>query len=263
MLGVGRLAGGAWKPNGPAMSFSEYFNAQAYHVAQIARLPVFTDLIVPLDDLYRLSVQLVPSASKPYYGRLLLLCHKAFMSAASSIARGQPDDSHGVSRRACEAARIARAIKYKADNLKAWQAYDERLARWEARRRNERPKTLRRPDIQDPPGNEFVSQLLARIGTYSDASVHFTPEFMTTQAWRHEGGSETGTVKLRYFEPSQTEIELAFADLAATHVIILRTFDECYERAFVKNREWVDRLHGVCEVGLTFFPKRPPSEGTE
>ncbi len=111
------------------MSFSEYFAAQAKHVEQIKRLPVFTKLVLPIDDLYRLSINLIPRDSKPYFGRLLLVCHKAFMSAASTIARGQPHDSQGVTRRACEAARLARAVKYNQENLREWQAYAERFAR--------------------------------------------------------------------------------------------------------------------------------------
>ena len=103
-----------------AVNFGEYFKAQADHVTQIAKLPVFLKLILPLDSLYRLSVDLVPRDSRLYFGRLLLTCHKAYMSAASTIARGQPDDSQGVTRRACEAARLARAAKYKPENLEAW-----------------------------------------------------------------------------------------------------------------------------------------------
>ncbi len=237
------------------MSFGEYFQAQAHHITQILRLPVFTNLVLPLDDLYRLSVDLVPRDSKPYFGRFLLVCHKAFMSAASTIARGQPDDSQGVTRRACEAARVARATKYKAENLREWLAYEERLARWHARDSQEVPRPLR-PDIQDPPGDEFIPQLRLKIGIYSDASVHFTPEFMATQTWREDQGAETASVNLQYFEPSQNEIERAFVDLSATHVLILRVFDECYENAFVKNEQWALRLNRVKDAGLSFIKPR-------
>ena len=33
--------------------------------------------------------------------------------------------------------------------------------------------------------------------------------------------------------------------MSATHVIILRAFDECYDGAFAKNREWTERLNAV------------------
>src|SRR5207249_2239687 len=83
------------RAEGWTVSFSEYFAAQADHIQQITQLPVFTKVIMPLDELYRLSLDLVPPSSKPHFGRFLLVCHKAFMSAASTIARGQPDDSQG------------------------------------------------------------------------------------------------------------------------------------------------------------------------
>jgi hypothetical protein len=245
------------KAEGWTVSFSEYFAAQADHIQQITQLPVFTKVIMPLDELYRLSLDLVPPSSKPHFGRFLLVCHKAFTSAASTIARGQPDDSQGVTRRACEAARIARATKHRPENLEAWQSYEERLARWHAREKNEKPKPLR-PDIQDPPGNEFVPKLMERIGMYSDAAVHFTPEFMAGQSWRNDLGAELVNVNLRYFEPSQEEIQRAFADLAATHVLVLRAFDECYDNAFRKSQEWVQRLNHVSEMGLAFFS--PPAQ---
>jgi hypothetical protein len=234
------------------MSFAEYIQAQARHIAQIAGLPVFTGLVTPLDDLYRFSLDLVPPDSKPHFGRFLLVCHKAFMSAASTIARGQPDDSQGVTRRACEAARLARAMKHKPDNLETWHAYEERLARWQAREQNQRPKPLR-PEIEDPPDNKFVQQLLGKAGMYSDASVHFTPEFIGTQAWRTEPKIETVSVKLQYCEPSQEEIEQALVDLCAMHVLILRVFDECYDNTFTKAEQWARRLNRVSEAGLSFI----------
>jgi 16S rRNA C967 or C1407 C5-methylase (RsmB/RsmF family) len=118
------------------------------------------------------------------------------MSTASTIARGQPDDSQGVTRRACEAARVARASKHRPENLDAWQSYEKRLARWHAREKNEKPKPLQ-PGIQDPPCNEFVPQLMERIGMYSDAAVHFTPEFMVGLSWRNEVGAEIAAALLR------------------------------------------------------------------
>ena len=42
----------------------------------------------------------------------------------------------------------------------------------------------------DPPGNEFVLRLREKIGAYSDASVHLTPEFMIGQSWRTDVGVE-------------------------------------------------------------------------
>lgn len=68
------------------MSFGEYFDAEADHVRQISPLPVFVKLIVPLDDLYRLSLDLVPRNSKPHFGRFLLVCHKAFMYVVTPLA---------------------------------------------------------------------------------------------------------------------------------------------------------------------------------
>jgi hypothetical protein len=171
------------------VSVSEYFEAQADHLRVIIQRPVFTELILPLGNLYRLSPSLVPLDSRAYFGRFFLVCHKAFLSAASTIARGQPDDSQGVTRRACEAARIARASKHRPENLFEWEAYEARVARWQAREKREKPRPLR-PDIQDPPGNAFVPQLMERIGMYSDAAVHFTPEFMFGQSWQHDVGSD-------------------------------------------------------------------------
>lgn len=110
----------AWAEGRRAVNFPEYFKAQADRIAQITNLPVFRTLVLPFDDLYRISLLLIPPDSKPHFGRFLLVCRNSFVPSAAIIARAQPDDSQGVTRRAREAARIARA-KHDEQNLRNWQ----------------------------------------------------------------------------------------------------------------------------------------------
>src|SRR5258706_7986596 len=109
-----------------SLSFDEYFRAQQGNLDQIRRLPHFIRLIEPVAALYDLSIDtLAPDKTYPLYAKLFLVCQKALMSGAALIARGQPDDSAGVTRRAIEAACLARAIKHDKANLNEWLSFEK------------------------------------------------------------------------------------------------------------------------------------------
>ena len=165
----------------------DYFRAQQANLEQIRRLPHFTQLIEPIHDLYERSINaLDPERTRPLFGRLLLVWHKAMLSAAALIGRALPADSAGVTRRAIEAACLARAIKHSEPNLNRWRAYEERLKRWETRLRGERPPRPNWPKITDPPQHKMVEWLRAQLGILSDLAVHFTPEFFEGQDWKRK-----------------------------------------------------------------------------
>lgn len=221
------------------LGFDGYFAAQQGNLDQIRRLPHFLNLIEPISSLYDLSIATIaPDKAIPLYARLLLVCQKALMSAAALIARGQPDDSAGVTRRAIEAACLARAIKHDRANLHEWLSYEVRLARWNARDQGQKPPRLS-PKIADPPGHRTVEWLRGQLGVLSDGAVHFTPEFFERQDWQidDKGGGTVGLF-LQYFEPSQREIERALLALASVSLKILDLFDECFDGAFHSEARW-------------------------
>ena len=221
------------------MSFDKFFAAQQGNLEQIRRFPHFQHLIEPVSSLYELSIETVaPDKAIPLFARLLLGCHKALMSAAALIARGQADDSAGVTRRAIEAACLARAIKHSKANLHEWLAYEKRLARWEARDRGLKPKPLS-PKITDPPGHQIVDWLRKQFGILSDAAVHFTPEFFARQDWKMEDKGEIVGLVLQYFETSQIAIEEALLALASVSLHILELFNECFDGAFRRDERWL------------------------
>lgn len=104
----------------PDLSFDAYLKGQENNLAQIRRLPVFRDLVLPVKELYERAADLVPPGTPPSFGRILLLGHKSLLSAAALIARGLPDDAAGITRRAIEAVRTGRAIKHDRGNLDRW-----------------------------------------------------------------------------------------------------------------------------------------------
>jgi hypothetical protein len=231
------------------LSFNDYFVAQQGNLDQIRRLPHFVHLIEPVSSLYEVSISaLAPDKATPLYAKLLLVCHKALMSAAALIGRGQPDDSAGVTRRAIEAACLARAIKHDKANLKRWISYENRLARWEAREQGRKPRPLS-PEIAYPPCHKTVDWLRGQIGVLSDAAVHFTPEFYDRQDWRIEHKGETVGLSLQYFEPSQRAIERALIALANVSLHILDLFNECFDNAFHGNARWRDLRAEIQRVG--------------
>ena len=223
------------------MSFNDYFAAQQGNLDQIRRLPHFVHLIEPVSSLYDLSMStLAPDKANPLYVKLFLVCGKALMSAAALIARGQPDDSAGVTRRAIEAACLARAIKHDKANLNRWLSYEKRLARWEAREQGRTPRPLS-PKIIYPPGHKTLDWLRGQLGVLSDVAVHFTPEFFDQQDWQTEDkGSGTVGLSLQYFESSQWTIERVLIALASVSLQILDLFNECFDNAFHGDARWRD-----------------------
>ncbi len=56
-----------------------------------------------VDAAYRSAVEAVPKIGVPIiFAKILLVCHKSLLSAATLIAQGQPEDSTGITRRALE-----------------------------------------------------------------------------------------------------------------------------------------------------------------
>ena len=99
-------------------------------------------------------------------------------SAASSIARGTPLDAAAASRRALEGARTALAIKLDGKNAERWEAFEERLARWNARQGDDKPPRLR-IEYDALQGDALAEKLAVLIGILSDGAVHFTPEYLS------------------------------------------------------------------------------------
>jgi hypothetical protein len=221
------------------LSFDGYLEAQQANLLQVRRLPHFK-LVERLHVLYDLSTKMIPLTSPPHFGRLFLVCDSSLVSAAATIGRGLPADAGAVTRRAIEAACLARAIKHDRENVLRWTAYEQRMARWVARREGKKPPRLKDAGIKDPPKHRVVEMLRARVGALSDSFVHFTPEFYGSLDWRIEdpGGDANPFIRLQYFEPAQREIERALLDLAGTHTQILELFDECLGGAFRIQPRW-------------------------
>jgi len=219
--------------------FDSYLDAQQTNLSQIRRLPYFA-LVERTHELYGTSLGIIPQTAPVHFGRLFLICHKSLVSAAATIGRALPGDAGAVTRRAIEAACLARAIKHDRKNVERWLSYEQRMARWVARHEGTKPKQLKDAKIVDPPGHALVEALRARVGILSDAAVHFTPEFFSTLDWRlvDPGGEANPFVHLQYFEPSQREIERALIDLAGTHAQIVDLFDECFDGAFHIQPRW-------------------------
>ena len=219
------------------MAIDEYLETELQNFQRMRTMPHFRELIPLLDSLYVEGIDLIPPASPPYFGRLLLICHKSMLGAVSLLLRLHPDDAGAVTRRSIEAALIAAAIKHDPSNLAEWQSFEERTKRWDARQEGQKPKPLH-PSVTYPE-TEQVERLRSQLGTLSDAYVHFTPEFMLNLDWRTadaEGGNMS--VHLNYFTKDRAQIEREIVNLAGAHAATLDIFDACYGRPFQANQRW-------------------------
>ena len=220
------------------MDFEDYLTAEKANIQQIRNLPDFSILIPLVNQFYNLSIDLVSPNASPFYGKCLLLCHKGFLSAASLIGRALPEDSSPVTRRAIEIAEVAFAVKYDQNNYEIWLSYEQRMARWEARTAEQKPRKPIFPKLNIPIDHPVLEYLKKSKGIYSDSDVHFTPEYLETREWK-EGDSR---LSLNYFTSDQRTFSRSVVDLTGTHRMLLLIFDKCMDEAFSTNEEW-QRLH--------------------
>ncbi len=215
------------------MSIQDYIAAQRANITSISQLPHFLILGDLTDRLYERAVTLVPKSSLPPFGQLLLICHRSFLSALTLIGQAQPDDAGPISRRAIEAARLALAVRRNPDNAIKWAAYEQRMERWQARDRGEKPKPLS-PKLDLPRDHPILTELDKQVGILSDSSVHFTPEYFGSQHWiRSEA-----RIELRYFTSDQGTIEVNLITLIGIHANTLRLFNECLDGSFIADDQW-------------------------
>jgi hypothetical protein len=198
---------------------------------------IFRGLVGTLDQAYLTIIDRHNSDTPQIFGRLLLICHKSMLAAATLIAQSQPDDSVGITRRAVEAAKVALAVKLNDDNAQQWVSFQERHDRWIRRQENERPRPFH-VQFKDLKGDLVVEDLDRFLGILSDAYVHFTPEYYCSLDWDErrepDGG---GAIFLHYFHRDAREVEQHFITLAAVHGVILRAFDRCFDGGISSDSE--------------------------
>jgi len=147
----------------------EFLSARRRNLEAGCQHPIFTDLIGSLDRAYRAVIDNHDPSAPQIFGRIVLICHRSLLSAASLVAQLQPDDSVGVTRRAVEAAKVALAIKLDDDNARQWVSFQERHDRWIKRQLNEKPKSFH-VKFKGLTKEPLVNELDRYLGILSDAS---------------------------------------------------------------------------------------------
>jgi hypothetical protein len=233
------------------MSIEDFARAHTENLYAGMDSPYFKGLMSALDAVYRSAIRAMPPDGVPtVYGKFLLICDKAFRSAAVLVAASHPDDSVAITRRAVEAAKTALAIKLNDNNVANWLSSTERLERWAARQSNERPKFFK-IELENVKGDALIDELDKILGVLSDAYVHFTPEFYSSLAWetRADSSGQGGKIVLNYFHTSFREVERHYLMLGAAHILILRAFDRCVDDRLVADQTHRASRQAFHEIG--------------
>jgi hypothetical protein len=112
------------------MSLNDFMSAQTKNADAFAKTPHFATLVPLVDRMYATAVELASPKHSPTFGKLMMICHREFLVAASQIIKGLPFDSHVNTRRAVEAAKVALAIKRNRANVQEWLKPEQRQERW-------------------------------------------------------------------------------------------------------------------------------------
>jgi hypothetical protein len=223
------------------MSIEGYVATQQLDHEAIRNTPHYSLLIETVDRLYRVTIELVPvHCPRVCFGKMLLMYHKSLLSAATLIARGQPEDAALVTRRAIEIGHLAIAVHLDSQNYVAWLDEERRNGRWQKRMSGDRPKSA--------PGHKWGKEVLAHplltdlrtfLGMLSDSDAHFTPEFEGNLQWEERvTPGEGATIALAYFDTTKRVINCAFVNLAAIHLKLLNVFDTCFNEGLRQDGAW-------------------------
>jgi hypothetical protein len=241
------------------MAMKQYFGGQKENLRRSLNWEPFAEIFPLVDKLYVDAMGLMPSDRSSVFGPLLLICHKAFLSAAGLIGQAQPDDAGPITRRAIEAARFAAIIKTNPEKVEEWIAYNERMQRWADRQEGKKPKSLRVNLGQVHPGiRAAIDDLMQMLGIISDADVHFTPEYFHQLDWDKREES----LYLNYFTRDQRVLEREIIFTSGAHLRILEVIDWCLDGAFKSNPDWLRLVGTLKEKGAPLAQKfeRPNAE---
>jgi len=245
------------------MSLNEYVITQQRNFEAIKDSFHYSRLIETVDQLYRTTIELAPAHSPHLcFGKMLLMCHKSLLSAATLIARGQPDDAALISRRAIEIGHLAIAVHLDSQNYMKWLDEERRSARWRDRMKGQRPKSEPAhkwgKDVIEHP---LLTELRAFLGMLSDAYAHFTPEFEGSLRWSEElKPGENSTIMLEYFDTTKRVIHCAFLNLAAIHLKLLDVFNACFKDGLHSDGGWRLLQTTVWAIGADLAGEFKPSE---
>ncbi len=232
-------------------NFQDYFTAQKTNLDNAFKFAPFAVLFPIVHDLYVTAARLIPPDHQ--FGPFVLIGHKEFLAAASLIGQAQPDEAVPITRRAIEMAQAAVAFRKDSENIKKWTAFPERIARWIARQRGEKPRRLNVKLADDHPS---VQELMGIYGMMSDTAVHFTPEHVAALRWEAGGGER----RLQYFNGDQRIIEREILLLVSVHILILKLLDWCMDNAISKDVSWTSLMTALQQKARPFAEKFKPSE---
>jgi hypothetical protein len=245
------------------MSLDYYVSAQQRNFEGIKESPHYSRLLETVDHIYNATVELVPAyCPRLCFGKMLLMCHKSLLSAATLIARGQPDDAALVSRRAIEIGHLAIAVHLDSQNYVKWLDQERRSARWQDRMKGQRPKSEPAhkwtKDVMEHP---LLAELRTFLGMLSDAYAHFTPEFEGNLRWSEEmKPGQSATIFLEYFDTTKRVIHCAFLNLAAIHLKLLDVFNACFKDGLRRDGGWRLLQTTAWAIGVQLASEFKPDE---
>ena len=210
----------------------EYFTNQKKNLEKNRNFEPFSILAPQVQNLYEKSLYLLPETVDDFFDRIILVCYQSFLSAMSLIGQGQPQDAAPITRRAIEACRIAEAYKMESASIEDWIAYEEINERWRLRIIGEKPD--KKIYFSPRPKHPLLIELMDIWGVYSDAHIHFTPEYFKSLNWRQKNKHSF----LIYFQTDNKTLAREIITTTSVHLKILQFIDELLDLSLSANKVW-------------------------
>jgi hypothetical protein len=221
------------------MSLEDFMSAPHKNVETLCQAPHFASLIPLVNRMYDCAGALASKRHSPTLVKLMMVCHREFLVAASQIQRGLPFDSHANTRRAVEAAKVALALKRNRNNGEEWLKTEIRQRRWDARQQGQKPERLPPVQFRELDKEPLIVSLQQYFGIASDTYLHFTPEFFGRQSFSLTPIDDTNVfLGLNYFA-SERDILLHAVMLCGLHLRILLVFDAVFDNVIIEDAGWI------------------------
>jgi hypothetical protein len=188
-----------------------------------------------------------------------VLCHRALLSAATAIGCGNPEDAPAITRRALEAAKICLVVKADPTNLQEWKSMERRKERWQARLKQEKPKSFA-PSFRNISLEPLYEELQSLIAILSDFAVHFTPEHLLSYEWGEGPGPDGSTD--RSFGVDGDRVPKEFLMLVGHHRLIHHVFDRCLNGALFQAQEVGSLCHSAIDLYRDLLTREGLTEAT-
>ena len=240
------------------MSLTGFMAIQAKNAETFGKHPIFVSLVPLVDRMYDTAGLLASKKHSPTLVRLLMICRREFLAAASQIIRGLPLDSTQTRDEPWKQRKWRSQSREIAPTPKngSRPTCDNDGGTHEGKDKS--PNTCPRRDFRNWITNHSYAHLQQYFGIASDMYIHFTPDFFGRQTFTQTPQDDDVVfVELAYIA-DQREILFTGITMCSMHAHILLVFNAVFEQVMTDDPGWKLLKTTFDQMAADFLREVPP-----